>query len=165
MHAWNYVRRIQVGGWLGCTAWEGVWVVGWQWVSGCGWQGQWLAVVGGLMHQSWADDVSGPATMAAPRAWLNPLSLVLHVLPVPQAVCDSLPDDSEAIGHLDGDTAVSRGTFRAALAAAGAVCTAVDAVMKGEVGAGVRTYGRQRPGTASYASCCWVCFTTNLLMH
>ncbi|KAI3431427.1 hypothetical protein D9Q98_004480 [Chlorella vulgaris] len=48
-----------------------------------------------------------------------------------QAVCDALPDDPEAIGHLDGDTAVSRGTFAAALAAAGAVCTAVDEVVDG----------------------------------
>ena len=50
-----------------------------------------------------------------------------------QAVCDSLPDDPEAIGHLDGDTAVSRGTFSAALAAAGATCAAVDEVMSGRV--------------------------------
>lgn len=50
-----------------------------------------------------------------------------------QAVCDSLPDDPEAIGHLDGDTAVSRRTFAAALAAAGAACTAVDEVMSGRV--------------------------------
>ena len=53
--------------------------------------------------------------------------------PCPQAVCDSLPDDPEAIGHLDGDTAVSRGTFAAALAAAGATCAAVDEVMAGRV--------------------------------
>lgn len=48
-------------------------------------------------------------------------------------VCDSLPDDPDAIGQLDGDTAVSRNTFKAALAAAGAVCTAVDEVMSGAV--------------------------------
>ena len=41
----------------------------------------------------------------------------------------------EAIGHLDGDTAISGGSFRAALAAAGAVIRAVDSVMAGEVGA------------------------------
>ena len=39
----------------------------------------------------------------------------------------------DAIGQLDGDTAVSRNTFKAALAAAGAVCTAVDEVMSGAV--------------------------------
>ena len=54
-----------------------------------------------------------------------------------QNVCASLPDDPDAIGHLDGDTAVSRRTFAAALAAAGAVCTAVDEVMGGKVGAGL----------------------------
>ncbi len=48
-------------------------------------------------------------------------------------VCDSLPDDPDAIGQLDGDTSVSRNTFKAALAAAGAVCTAVDEVMSGAV--------------------------------
>ncbi|KAL4440406.1 hypothetical protein ABPG75_003407 [Micractinium tetrahymenae] len=50
-----------------------------------------------------------------------------------QTVCDALPDDPDAIGQLDGDTAVSRNTFKAALAAAGAVCTAVDEVMSGAV--------------------------------
>ncbi|KAL4431738.1 hypothetical protein ABPG77_002954 [Micractinium sp. CCAP 211/92] len=50
-----------------------------------------------------------------------------------QMVCDSLPDDPDAIGQLDGDTSVSRNTFKAALAAAGAVCTAVDEVMSGAV--------------------------------
>lgn len=43
-----------------------------------------------------------------------------------QAVCDKLPDDPSEIGHLDGDTAISRRTFVAALAAAGAVTHAVD---------------------------------------
>ena len=46
-----------------------------------------------------------------------------------QTVCDSLPDDPSEIGQLDGDTAISRRTFAAALAAAGAVTHAVDEVM------------------------------------
>lgn len=50
-----------------------------------------------------------------------------------QAVCERLPDDPSVVGHLDGDTAVSHGTFAAALAAAGAVCAAVDQLMRGEV--------------------------------
>lgn len=46
----------------------------------------------------------------------------------------ALPEDGPgAIGHLDGDTAISQGTFGAALAAAGAVCRAVDAVLTGQV--------------------------------
>ncbi|PSC72014.1 histone deacetylase [Micractinium conductrix] len=50
-----------------------------------------------------------------------------------QMVCDSLPDKPDAIGQLDGDTAVSRRTFAASLAAAGSVCAAVDEVMAGKV--------------------------------
>lgn len=47
--------------------------------------------------------------------------------------CAALPDDPAVTGNLDGDTAVSHGTFPAALAAAGAVCHAVDRIMAGEV--------------------------------
>ena len=47
--------------------------------------------------------------------------------------CDSLPDDPQVIGNLDGDTAVSHHTFSAALSAAGAVCRAVDEVVCGTV--------------------------------
>lgn len=50
-----------------------------------------------------------------------------------QAVCHSIPDDAAAIGHLDSDTALSRWTFQAALAAAGACCHAVDCIMSGSV--------------------------------
>lgn len=46
----------------------------------------------------------------------------------------SIPDTPADVSHLDPDTAVSRGTWPAGLAAAGAVCRAVDAVMRGEVG-------------------------------
>ena len=42
-------------------------------------------------------------------------------------------DGAARVGHLDGDTAISAGTFGAALAAAGAVCRAVDRVVAGEV--------------------------------
>jgi len=48
-----------------------------------------------------------------------------------ESVCAALPPDDDAIGRLDADTAVSRGTYCAALAAAGAVVHAVDAVMSG----------------------------------
>jgi hypothetical protein len=72
-----------------------------------------------------------------------------------QAVCDSLPDDPEAIGHLDGDTAVSRGTFAAALAAAGATCTAVDAVVTGKVGLGERGWGGEGEGGGARLDSRW----------
>ena len=44
------------------------------------------------------------------------------------ACIEDVPSD---IRHLDGDTTISKGTFDAALAAAGAVCHAVDEVMSG----------------------------------
>ena len=44
-----------------------------------------------------------------------------------------LAEGAAPVGHLDGDTAISAGTFGAALAAAGAVCRAVDRVIAGEV--------------------------------
>lgn len=44
---------------------------------------------------------------------------------------ESIEDDPSVIRHLDGDTAISRGTFKSALAAAGAVCHAIDEVMSG----------------------------------
>jgi acetoin utilization deacetylase AcuC-like enzyme/ankyrin repeat protein len=49
-----------------------------------------------------------------------------------QAACARLPDSPRAVGHLDGDTAVSRGSWPAALGAAGAACAAVDAVVGGD---------------------------------
>lgn len=51
-----------------------------------------------------------------------------------QAKAAALPEAGPgSIGHLDGDTAISRGTFAAALAAAGSVCQAVDAVVTKQV--------------------------------
>jgi Histone deacetylase domain/Ankyrin repeats (3 copies) len=47
--------------------------------------------------------------------------------------CEAIPDSPGATANLDGDTAVSHGTFRAALAAVGGVCEAIDRVVKGEV--------------------------------
>ena len=51
-----------------------------------------------------------------------------------QAACAAIPDDPAAMGHLDADTAISHGTFSAALVAAGCVCRAIDQVMAGQVG-------------------------------
>jgi hypothetical protein len=51
-------------------------------------------------------------------------------------ICNELSSDyneEEGMGKLDGDTAVSEGTFKAALAAVGAVCSAVDKVIAQEV--------------------------------
>ncbi|GFR42160.1 hypothetical protein Agub_g3012, partial [Astrephomene gubernaculifera] len=45
--------------------------------------------------------------------------------------CEALPDSPASVGSLDPDTAISRGSMRAALAAAGAVCAAVDEVVAG----------------------------------
>jgi acetoin utilization deacetylase AcuC-like enzyme len=49
-------------------------------------------------------------------------------------VCKKSEESPLQLGFLDGDTAVSPKTFDAALAAAGAVCRAVDAIMDGKVG-------------------------------
>ncbi|BDA44253.1 probable type-2 histone deacetylase 2 at C-terminar half [Coccomyxa sp. Obi] len=48
-----------------------------------------------------------------------------------QNACAALGEHD--LGHLDGDTAISAGSFRAALAAAGAVIAAVDRVVKQQV--------------------------------
>lgn len=53
-----------------------------------------------------------------------------------QAACEELVDDAEdpkAMTHLDGDTAISKESYRAALGAAGAVCQAIDEVLQGQV--------------------------------
>ena len=47
-------------------------------------------------------------------------------------ICSSIPDHPSAIAHLDGDTAVSRWSFEAAMRAAGSVCEAVDRVVNGD---------------------------------
>lgn len=46
--------------------------------------------------------------------------------------CNSIPDHPQTLAHLDGDTAISRWSFEAALRAAGSVCDAVDKIMAGE---------------------------------
>ena len=46
--------------------------------------------------------------------------------------CDLIHDGETSIGHLDGDTAISHGTWEASLKAAGAACRAVDRVVGGE---------------------------------
>ena len=55
-----------------------------------------------------------------------------ELLPL-QGICSAIPDDPAAIGQLDPDTALSRGTWSAALAAVGACCYAIDCVMTGKV--------------------------------
>lgn len=47
-------------------------------------------------------------------------------------LCNLIPDDPHGIAHLDGDTAISRWSFEAALRAAGSVCDAVDRIMAGD---------------------------------
>eukprot|EP00803_Ostreobium_quekettii_P003057 evm.model.scf_177.4 EVM.evm.TU.scf_177.4 scf_177:18001-33099(-) len=46
--------------------------------------------------------------------------------------CQSLPQSPVTVGRLDSDTALSHGSFRAALRAAGAACKAVDALVTGK---------------------------------
>lgn len=50
-----------------------------------------------------------------------------------QHMCATIPDIPAVVGHLDGDTAISNGTFQAALVAVGGICNAVDRVVQGEV--------------------------------
>ena len=50
-----------------------------------------------------------------------------------QHLCASIPADPAVVGHLDGDTAISHGTFDAALVAVGGICNAVDQVVTGKV--------------------------------
>lgn len=53
-----------------------------------------------------------------------------------QAACEELEGDAEdpkGMTHLDGDTAISKESYRAALGAAGAVCQAIDEVMEGKL--------------------------------
>ena len=71
----------------------------------------------------------------------------------------------EAIGHLDGDTAISGGSFRAALAAAGAVMHAVDRVVAGEVGAPCQARPLSCPGKRIFN--CFVCLSLSCIttMH
>jgi acetoin utilization deacetylase AcuC-like enzyme len=61
----------------------------------------------------------------------------------------SAQDMPAVLGQLDSDTAVCRDSFKAALAAAGACCAAVDDVLSGKVGmsviAGVTGGWRGRP--------------------
>lgn len=65
----------------------------------------------------------------APRASLEQIRLI-HTEDHVQTVMDLIP--KEGIVHIDPDTVLSPGTGEAALHAGGAVCAAVDAVMKGE---------------------------------
>jgi len=47
-------------------------------------------------------------------------------------LCNMIQDHPKGIAHLDGDTAISRWSFEAALRAAGSVCDAVDRIMAGD---------------------------------
>lgn len=86
---------------------------------------------------------SDPVILCAACWTLRRLELQLRILPLAadghvgfdaQAAAAALPDGGlGSIGHLDGDTAISQGSFGAALAAAGAVCRAVDTVLGGQV--------------------------------
>ncbi|CAG9462216.1 unnamed protein product [Pedinophyceae sp. YPF-701] len=74
------------------------------------------------------EENSGPVALADVTR-VHEWSYIKHI----QEVCARITDHPAAVGHLDGDTAVSHKTFQAALHAAGAVTHAVDKVMNGEV--------------------------------
>lgn len=87
------------------------------------------AAAGGILHAaefSPAGEAGGGRTewmVGAPKAELGDLMRVhdFDYLQRIEAVCARLPPSPYAIGHLDGDTAVSRESWEAALRAAGAV--------------------------------------------
>lgn len=62
-----------------------------------------------------------------------PSADVAFPLPVLQLACQAIPDQPDAIAHLDPDTTVSHHTFHVALRAASSVCVAIDKVVSGEV--------------------------------
>jgi acetoin utilization deacetylase AcuC-like enzyme len=74
----------------------------------------------------WPEILELQAT-AAPRGLIQACHTPQHYKMVERAV-------SEGTGYLDSDTIVSMRSMDAALTAAGAVCRAVDALMKGEAG-------------------------------
>jgi acetoin utilization deacetylase AcuC-like enzyme len=74
----------------------------------------------------WPEVLELQAT-AAPRGLIQACHTPQHYKMVERAV-------SEGTGYLDSDTIVSMRSMDAALTAAGAVCRAVDALMKGEAG-------------------------------
>ena len=47
-------------------------------------------------------------------------------------IASQIPDHPSALAHLDGDTAISRWSFEAAMRAAGSICEAVDYVVEGD---------------------------------
>jgi hypothetical protein len=86
------------------------------------------AEAGGILH---AGEFAQPAycewMVGAPKAELGDLMRVhdFDYLRRIESVCTRLPPGPYAIGHLDGDTAVSRESWEAALRAAGAVSACV----------------------------------------
>ncbi|MDX1580078.1 MAG: histone deacetylase family protein, partial [Alphaproteobacteria bacterium] len=80
-----------------------------------------------------ADEFNALVREKAPEATIDQLRLChpqTHIDRVSASVEVSKPEQSV---HLDPDTAVSPGSWAAALHSAGAVCRAVDAVLGGEV--------------------------------
>jgi acetoin utilization deacetylase AcuC-like enzyme len=87
-------------------------------------------------------DLAASGVQWEPNARAAPLGDVLRVhewshVRLLQSRCEVLAEDPESslgIGQLDGDTTISKQTYKAALHAAGSVCQAVDMVMSGQAG-------------------------------
>lgn len=81
------------------------------------------AAAGGILHAGEFGPERCEWLTEAPKAQLGDLMRVhdFDYLRRIDAVCARLPSGPHAIGHLDGDTAVSRESWEAALKAAGAV--------------------------------------------
>ncbi|KAL6778893.1 HDA10 [Auxenochlorella protothecoides x Auxenochlorella symbiontica] len=131
VHDWSYVRGIQracedlpdpgvVGG---PTEWGAPAGARAERIVGDGAEGAEGAAGGGAGDARPDGSDAGPASAGAGSAVAGLADPLGPALPPPPSIAEG------ALGYLDGDTAVSRGTWRAALAAAGAAVAAVDAVM------------------------------------
>ena len=77
------------------------------------------------------DDFASLSRHEAPRATVEQVTRI-HGADYVQGVLDAVPSSGQV--RLDPDTAMSPGSGEAALRAAGALCAAVDTVIKGDVG-------------------------------
>lgn len=94
------------------------------------WRAAGQGILRSTLFKRLAWDESSPPVTMADLLRIHEWNYVLSI----KEFCQKLESEAIPIGHLDGDTAVSSRTYDAALAAAGAVCRGVDAIMEGRVG-------------------------------